>query len=390
MIKVDLVYSGYLTVPNGAARLVTKLKESSAMFQEQGVDLRIISPDLYSEMPLSLGGADAPSLFKKIVRVVSRYSLALTYLRRFRSYTLPARNILDYYDKMQDKGDVLSFHESWTCFEYLTRHRNQGQIVTLTLHGDGEFFTAEYPTFPMLKSWVFKYYRNNFINTILQGCEKIGFDANLPRKHFCGLYPYDESKTYYVYNGIEKRPLPTQVKCDKLKLICVATLSDRKNQVAMFNAISMLPEEYQQQIEIVLVGDGQEREKLEAKAEKLKAKAQFTGTAIEKQYYDYLLHSNCFFLVSKSEGLPIAIIEGMRAGLPVIGSNIAGIPEQIVDGKTGFVVDLNEKKLAEIVKYLVDNLDVLPQMGEASYNLFLEKFTIEAMVINYSEVFKSK
>ena len=79
----------------------------------------------------------------------------------------------------------------------------------------------------------------------------------------------------------------------------------------------------------------------------------------------------------------------MRAGLPVIGTNIAGIPEQIEDGKTGYLVDVDEKQLAEKIKYLVEHLEILPRLGEASYQLFLERFTIEAMVKKYAEIYKA-
>ena len=103
----------------------------------------------------------------------------------------------------------------------------------------------------------------------------------------------------------------------------------------------------------------------------------------------HLQQANCFVLFSKDEGLPISIIEGMRSGLPIIGTRIAGVPEQIIDGKTGFIVDVDEHQLADKLRYLVAHLDELEQMGRASYDLFIEKFTIEAMVKKYAEIYKS-
>lgn len=159
--------------------------------------------------------------------------------------------------------------------------------------------------------------------------------------------------------------------------------------MGILNAIELLPLSYQKQIELTLVGNGDMRMALEEKAKILAAKVTFTGSATESEYYGYMLQSNCFILYSKHEGMPIAVIEGMRSGLPVVGSRVDGIPEEIEDGKTGYIVDLDEAKLAEVLKKLVDHKDKLPEMGKASYELFLKRFTIEAMVDKYSQIFKS-
>ena len=166
------------------------------------------------------------------------------------------------------------------------------------------------------------------------------------------------------------------------------SLCDRKNQIGILNAIGSLPVSYQERITVTLVGDGNSRIALESKAKELTSKVIFTGSS--KEVDKYLAKANCFILFSKDEGLPISIIEGMRSGLPIIGSNVAGIPEQIIDGKTGYLVEVNEQKLADRLKYLVDNVDELPKMGQVSYQLFLEKFTIDAMVKKYTDIYINK
>lgn len=51
----------------------------------------------------------------------------------------------------------------------------------------------------------------------------------------------------------------------------------------------------------------------------------------------------------------------MRAGLPVIGSRIAGIPELIIDGETGFVVDLDDTLLSDRLHYIINHKELLPK-----------------------------
>lgn len=387
MVKVDLIYSGYLTAPNGASKFVNKMKSLKDKFALEDVHLRVISQDLIAPRDFS----DDKEIRKRVsirekIFSLAKYSVILTYFIINRTSKKYANLILDYYDTMPDKGEVLAFQEDTTCYYYLKRRKEKKQTVLLTMHNSGVMWIMEYLRLPRLKSYFFKEYRENFEKIIFSGCDKIGFVADLPRKKFCSLYPFQLEKTYYVYNGIEVFSCPNHVVSNTLDLISVGTLCDRKNQMGVLNAISLLPTEYQERINLTLVGDGPSREALEEKVKELGAKIIFTGSSNEVD--KYLKQANCFILFSKDEGLPISIIEGMRAGLPIIGTNIAGIPEQIIDGKTGYLLDIDERKLAEKLLFLVDHIDLLPKMGKDSYEYFLQKFTSDGMVKRYAEIYK--
>ena len=388
MLKVDLIYSGYMTSPNGASMFVKKMESLSEKFAENGIELRVISQDLIQQRLFN----DTEEIRKRVslrekVFALAKYSVLLTKFIIYITDDKYSKLILDYYDTLEDKADVVAFQEGGCCFHYLKRKWGKHQKVLLTMHSSGEMWSMAYIRLPRLKSIFFNHYRNDFEKTLFSSCDKIGFVADLPRKKFVSLYPYEDSKTYYVYNGIEIKQMPQRVTTNTLDLISVGSLCDRKNQIGILNAIGLLPEAYQKKITVTLVGDGTARTALEFKAKELLSEVFFTGST--KEVDKYLAKANCFILFSKDEGLPISIIEGMRAGLPIIGTKIAGIPEQIVNNKTGFLVDVNEEKLAEILKYCADNLNILPQMGQASYQLFLEKFTVDAMVKKYSEIYKS-
>lgn len=387
--KIDTIYPGYVSACNGAANLLKKLKENYDFFSSMGVDLRIISLDLYSSPRCERDRVihSKISFVKKLIRYISRYSIIVTYLRMYRSNNRPAKAILDYYDSIEDKGSVVVFHDKTTCYEYLTRKQPVNQKVILVSHDSGDLWGMQYLYLPRLKSVLFNAYRKKIERTIIEGCTKIGFDSDIARENFCLTYKYDTSKTFYVYNGVDPRPCPFRDISDKLKLICVATLNNRKNQIGMLNAIGLLSPYYRRKIEVVLVGDGPSYNELELKAKSIGVKILFTGSASEDVYYDYLIQSNCFFLYSKSEGLPIAIIEAMRAGLPIIGSDVAGIPEQIIDGKTGYIVHLDDRELSEKLVYIIDHIETLPELGINSYNLFLERFTTDSMIRKYANVF---
>lgn len=386
MVKVDLVYSNYLNAPDGASRFVKTMKAQEELFAENGIELRVITPDLFSHRDFCEGNIARPSFFKKIVRKISKYSILVTMMRIYRSYTQPIKRILDYYEQIDNKGSVIAFQESFTAYYFLKRKKKDSQKVLLTLHNNGEIWTMMAQSLPKIKSLLLKGYRDDFEKTLFSGCDKIGFVADAPRRHFCDIYHFPEDQTYFCYNGVASKPCPIRECSITLDLVCVGSVNKRKNQIGVLDAISLLPADYQKRITFRIVGDGTGMFLLKQKAEGLKTEIIFVGNSNEVD--KHLQKSNCFVLFSKDEGLPISIIEGMRSGLPIIGTNIAGVPEQIQDGINGFLVDVNEQELAEKLRYLLDHLDVLSDMGKVSYSIFLKKFTLEAMVKKYAEIYK--
>ncbi len=387
MLRVDLVYSNFLNSPDGASRFVKMMLEQKELFARYGIELRVITPDLFSYKEFKEGNVAHPSMLKKIVRALSKYSVLVTRMRMKRSHSVPANRVIDYYAQMPDKGSIIAFQEGTTAYWFLKRRSDSKQKVLLTLHNNGEMWTMTAQGMPRINSVLMRRYRKDIENTLFEGCDKIGFVADAPRRHFCELYPYPGEKTYYCYNGVMPKPITERILSRTLDLVCVGSVNERKNQLGVLNAIGKLPRDIQKKITFRVVGDGTSMPLLKEKAKELNAKIIFVGSSNEVD--KHLQQANCFVLFSKDEGLPISIIEGMRSGLPIIGTRIAGVPEQIIDGKTGFLVDVDEKQLADKLCYLVNHIDELEQMGHASYDLFLERFTLEAMVKKYSEIYKS-
>lgn len=104
------------------------------------------------------------------------------------------------------------------------------------------------------------------------------------------------------------------------------------------------------------------------------------------QYYraaDIYIHA------AKAETFPNTILEAMACGLPVVASNVGGIPEQVVDGVTGFLVPpINPELLVSAVQYLLDNPMTALEFGRAAERRVLELFTQEQMVERYIEWYR--
>lgn len=124
-----------------------------------------------------------------------------------------------------------------------------------------------------------------------------------------------------------------------------------------------------------LVGDGPERKRVEAEAERLGVRKhlEFTGLLTRPQIQQQLARSAVFALPSYLEALPIAIIEARAAGLPVVARTPNGVAEIIDHGEQGYLA----RDTAEFVDYLVQLLgspDLRQSMSEKAQT-HLERFT---------------
>jgi len=104
-----------------------------------------------------------------------------------------------------------------------------------------------------------------------------------------------------------------------------------------------------------------------------------------------ILYAACdiFVLPSLAEGQPLALLEAMASGKPLIGSNVGGIPMQIRDGWNGFLVEPgNEKVLAEKIEYLIGNEEERVRMGNNSRKLAEDEFDWEKIQKKYLKIYE--
>lgn len=132
---------------------------------------------------------------------------------------------------------------------------------------------------------------------------------------------------------------------------------------------------------LLIVGDGPLREQIEASTRQLMIDQAVVFTGIRKDVFDLLQLSDIFVLPTQiREGLGVALIEAMAVGLPVIGTNIGGIPEVIEEGENGFLVSPgSSKQLAEAIRMLVDDQALRLGMGNRGRQMYEEKFTMSKM-----------
>jgi glycosyltransferase involved in cell wall biosynthesis len=120
---------------------------------------------------------------------------------------------------------------------------------------------------------------------------------------------------------------------------------------------------------------------MEAKAKAMQLSEDVIFTGIRQDVPNILGLLDVFVLPSLWEGLPIALLEAMAAGLPVVATAVGGTPEVVVEGETGFLVPPRDPEaLAEAILRLLREPDLRRRMGEAGRKRVAEHFSVEQMV----------
>ena len=142
-------------------------------------------------------------------------------------------------------------------------------------------------------------------------------------------------------------------------------------------------------IVLQVLGSGPDESKLKELAKELKVDdiVQFLGHIEPEYVYEYLAEADIFVRPSRTEGLGSSFLEAMRAGLPVIGTAVGGIPDFLKDGETGLFCEVDDPKdLAEKIKKLMTNEEFSKRIAENGRKLVLENYSWDNVSIKMKEI----
>ena len=179
------------------------------------------------------------------------------------------------------------------------------------------------------------------------------------------------------------------IKDDDIVFIICGRVCKEKGFGVLADAIKILTKKNIDSYKLLVLGDGDYFSEF---CDSLKNEIK-SGTVITigqtQQVADYLCASDVFILPSFHENLPIAILEAGQCGLPVIASDVGGIPELICDGKSGFLVHgFNPVDFESKMEIFIDNRDLCKVMGDYIKSDFSNRFSIEKMCDKIGEVYE--
>lgn len=144
-------------------------------------------------------------------------------------------------------------------------------------------------------------------------------------------------------------------------LLSVGELNDNKNQETALRAFAKVDDET---LHYVLCGKGKNLERLQALAIKLGVDKRTHFLGYRKDVVDICFQSDIFIMPSKREGLPVASLEAMYCGLPLITSNIRGLVDVMENGVSGYMHPYNDiVGFFASIKKLKDDIRLRKMMG---------------------------
>lgn len=212
-----------------------------------------------------------------------------------------------------------------------------------------------------------------------------------------------EKRTETIYNGVPlenfqavngdaqlRQNVRRELGIDdgEFSIVQVARLNSLKDHATAIRTLKRLRDE-QVPAKLVLVGDGEER----ADLEKLVAEVSVGGDVVflgaRSDIPRLLAAADAFLLSSISEGIPLTLIEAMGAGIPIVSTDVGGIPEVIEHGVSGLLAPAGDAgTLAAHLKSLWQNPEQRSQLAENGCQRAVERFSLEQMHRQYVDVYE--
>lgn len=194
-----------------------------------------------------------------------------------------------------------------------------------------------------------------------------------------------ESKLVYNVYGPNEKFIEVKPKFNKLQFISIGRFVDKKAPYYNILSFKKVLEKYPE-AKLIMAGEGE----LLNTCKRLviyygiQNNVEFPGVISAKKYRDYLSESLAMIQHSitadngDSEGTPVGILEASAAGLPVLSTNHAGIPDVIINGVTGLLVEEHDvSEMAENMIKLIENKTLAQELGDFGKHHIRDNFNLK-------------
>jgi glycosyltransferase involved in cell wall biosynthesis len=204
-------------------------------------------------------------------------------------------------------------------------------------------------------------------------------------------------KVVVIHNGVEIPPFSQHARKRARQalglpheiMVCgaVSRLHPVKGIDDLIIAFAQVSEKHDSRL--VIVGEGQERQHLEALARKIGCSNRVLWTGYREDVPKLLPAFDLFVQPSHHEGLPNTVLEAMAAGLPVVATAVGGTPELVLNHKTGLLVTAGDPAaLGEAMSILLEKTHMRESLGQAGRLRVKQHFSVDKMVRKTEQLYE--
>jgi glycosyltransferase involved in cell wall biosynthesis len=277
------------------------------------------------------------------------------------------------------RPDLIAAHSSKAGILARLAARRLGVPVVFTVHG-----WAFTPGVPPLEAALYRRVERlvgplaSRIITVSEYDRQLGLDARIA--------PSDRMVT--VHNGMPDvapalRADPAQ---SPVRLVMVARYGPQKDHPTLLRALASLR---QHPWDLDLIGDGPLMEQTETLARELGLDGRVHFLGQRNDVDQRLAAAQMALLVTNWEGFPLSILEAMRAGLPVVASDVGGVGESVRDGESGYLVPRADvTQLRDRIERLLTDPGLRARLGASGRERFVRDFTLDVSVARTLAVYR--
>lgn len=204
------------------------------------------------------------------------------------------------------------------------------------------------------------------------------------------IAPHIAARSSVVHNGVETSSQPPEAPpLDPPHLLCLGRfVRDKGFDVAVEALPAILARS--PRLRVTMAGDGPDRAALEERVRALgvAASVDFTGWISPDAVPQLITSATLLLVPSRTEGLPGVALQAAARGRPVVAARVGGIPEIVVHGETGLLVDLSAAAFAAAVTALLDGREDAHRLGRAAWCRARQRFSPEACVDGFDELYR--
>ena len=223
--------------------------------------------------------------------------------------------------------------------------------------------------------------------------------SNLNKKKIIDLNIAHENKIKNIYSGIDLRLFTNKrnddfrkelnLENDHLLLGSVGRLSDQKDPITMIEAFGIISKPFPN-AHLALVGDGELKGKILEKIDKLKLNGKVHLIGNKNNPWSVYHSMDLFIMSSIYEGVGRSITEALSCGVPVVCTDVEGVPEIVRDNITGILVPPKDSnKLADGIIRTLNDMDTAKKMAEEGRRFVNDNFDVNRMVNDIDSLYNT-
>ncbi len=163
-----------------------------------------------------------------------------------------------------------------------------------------------------------------------------------------------------------------------------------KNHALFLRALHFVQHASNQKLRAFIIGDGEEKEKIQTLAHSLNLESILTFTSWIKDVDWALAGLDIVCLTSFNEGTPVSLIEAQAANKPIVSTNVGGIENVVIKNKTALLAEINDSSaFAGYLLKLIENPELRTALGSAGWNMVKEKFHYTRLVTDTKNLYYS-